>query len=172
MTSTGTPTAHPARLALSAVDRELAGLAGANLWSMTEAELLDLRIDAEATIARAQAVVLSLTREVDARGAAVATGAACTEAWLRGRLLQHPGAAKAEVRLARELDHDLPATRDALAAGQISRERAEAVAAGIRRLPRAVARPPAPPRRPTWPARPASSTRPRSTGSAPTWCWS
>jgi hypothetical protein len=136
MTTTATPIAHPARLALSAVDRDIADLAAANLWSMSATELLQLRIEAEQTVARVQATVLAITREVDARGAAVATGATSTEAWLRGRLLQHPAAATAEVRLARELDHDLPTTAAALAAGQISLARAQAVATGVRRLPR------------------------------------
>jgi hypothetical protein len=137
MTTTATSIAHPARVALSAVDIDIADLAATNLWSMSETELLELRIEAEQTLARLQSTVLAITREVDARGAAVATGAASTAAWLRGRLRQHPADARAEVRLARDLDQDLPATASALSAGDISLARAQAVATGIRRLPRA-----------------------------------
>ena len=93
VTTSAIPIAHPARMALSAVDREIAELAASNLWSMSQAELLQLRIEAEQTLARLQSTVLAVTREVDARGAAVATGASSTAAWLRGRLLQHPAQA-------------------------------------------------------------------------------
>jgi hypothetical protein len=130
--------AHPARAALAAVDDALAQLASANLWSMSESDVLDLRIDLEATRARLESVTLSVTREVDGRGAATATGAPSTAAWLRGRLRLHPGAAKAEVELARDLYTDMTDTAAALATGEISRDAAAAVAAGIHRLPRGV----------------------------------
>jgi hypothetical protein len=130
--------AHPARAALAAVDDALAQLAAANLWSMSEPDVLDLRIDLEASRARLESVTLTVTREVDGRGAATATGAPSTAAWLRGRLRLHPGAAKAEVELARDLDTELTDTAAALAAGEISRDAAAAVAAGLHRLPRRV----------------------------------
>jgi hypothetical protein len=98
------PDLAPARAALAAVDDALAQLAAANLWSMSEPDVLDLRIDLEASRARLESVTLTVTREVDGRGAATATGAPSTAAWLRGRLRLHPGAAKAEVELARDLD--------------------------------------------------------------------
>src|SRR5580765_1192794 len=118
--------AHPARAALAAVDDALAHLGSANLWSMSESDLLDLRIDLEATRARLEAAVLAVTREVDGRGAATATGAPSTAAWLRGRLLLHPAAATAEVTLAADLDTALPEVAAALAAGQITRDAAQA----------------------------------------------
>jgi len=83
--------AHPARVALAVVDRGLDDLGVVNLWSMSDRELLDLRVDQERTLARLQAQVLATTREIDARDAAKATGASSTEAWLRGRCLRHPG---------------------------------------------------------------------------------
>ena len=67
------------------------GLGEANLWTLSDAELLELRADLETTRARLDAQVLAATREVDGRGAAVATGAASTAAWLRHKLLLHPG---------------------------------------------------------------------------------
>ncbi len=113
-------------------------LGSANLWSMSESDLLDLRIDLEATRARLESATLTVTREVDGRGAATATGAPSTAAWLRGRLRLHPGAAKAEVELARDLATEMADTAAALAAGHISRDAAAAVATGLHRLPRGV----------------------------------
>jgi hypothetical protein len=130
--------AHPARAALAAVDDALGQLGSANLWSMSESDLLDLRIDLEATRARLESATLAVTREVDGRGAATATGAPSTAAWLRGRLRLHPGAAKAEVELARDLATGMTDTAAALAAGHISRDAAAAVATGLHRLPRGV----------------------------------
>ena len=136
--TTDLPPAHPAGAALAAVDDALRQLASANLWSMSESEVLDLRIGLEAGRARLESVTLAVTREVDGRGAATATGAPSTAAWLRGRLRLHPGAATAEVELARDLDTEMTDTAAALAAGDISRDAAAAVAAGLHRLPRGV----------------------------------
>ena len=130
--------AHPAREASAAVGAALGQLQEANLWSLPEADLLQLRAELEVTRARLDAIILATTREVDARGAATATGAASTAAWLRDRLLIHPAAAKAEVRLAGELDRDLTDTGAALARGDIDLDRAQAVAAGMAGLPAAV----------------------------------
>ncbi len=136
--TTGTVIEHPARVALSALDDALAGLAEANLWSMSDAEVLGLRADLETSRARLDAQVLAATREVDARGAAVATGAASTAAWLRHRLLLHPGAAKAEVSIAAEVDRELTETGAVLTAGAITLDQAAAVAGAMRGLPGAV----------------------------------
>jgi hypothetical protein len=136
--STGRTFEHPARVALGVIDEGIDGLAGANLWSLSDQELLGLRIAQEATLARLHAQVLAATREVDGRGAAVAVGAPSTAQWLRGRCGLHYGAAKREVRLAGELDSALPVLREALAAGEVSVAHAEVVADGIRALPAAV----------------------------------
>jgi len=136
--ATGTALAHPAQVGLALVDRGVEELAAANLWSMPDRDLLDLRLDQERTLARLQAQVLATTREIDARDAAKATGASSTEAWLRGRCLRHPGAAKAEVRLAKELDQQLPVLRSALAAGDVSLDHAQVIAGSMRRMPAAV----------------------------------
>jgi hypothetical protein len=136
--STGGTLEHPARVALGVIDEGIEGLAESNLWSLSEQELLGLRIAQEATLARLHAQVLATTREVDARGAAVAVGAPSTAQWLRGRCGLHYGAAKREVQLAVELDHALPVLRAALATGEVSLAHAQVVAAGIRALPAAV----------------------------------
>ena len=80
----GTLLAHPAQVALAEVDAGLSELAAANLWSLSEADLLALRIAQERTLARLQSTILTTTREIDGRGAAVATGAHSTAGWLRG----------------------------------------------------------------------------------------
>jgi Domain of unknown function (DUF222)/HNH endonuclease len=136
--STGTTFGHPARVALGVIDEGIDGLAGANLWSLSDQELLGLRIAQEVTLARLHAQVLAVTREVDGRGAAVAVGAPSTAQWLRGRCGLHYGAAKREVALAGELDSALPVLREALAAGEVSVAHAEVVADGLRALPAAV----------------------------------
>jgi hypothetical protein len=133
-----TATAHPAVTALATVDAGVAELAGANLWSMSEHELLSVRVDAEATRGRLESVVLGMTREIDGRGAALRAGASSTAAWLRGACRQRPAIAHNEVRLAAELDRDLPALAAAVAAGQVSYESARVIAATIRQLPAAV----------------------------------
>jgi len=151
----GTLPAHPAREALAAIDAGLDGLGEANLWSLSDSDLLELRVAIERTRARLEARVLAVTREVEGRGSAVATGAPSTAAWLRGRLLMHPGATKAEVALAADLagglagdpdtglagglGTDLGATGAALAAGDISRDQAAAVALAVHKLPRGLA---------------------------------
>ena len=127
--------AHPARVALAAVEQGLGGLGEANLWTLSGAELLELRADLEAVRARLDAQVLAATREVDGRGAAAAAGAASTAAWLRHKLLLHPGAAKAEVALAKDLEGELTVTGQALRAGEVTRDQAAAVAAAMRALP-------------------------------------
>jgi hypothetical protein len=133
-----TGTAHPALTALATVDAGVEQLAGANLWSMSEHELLSVRVDAEATRGRLESVVLGMTREIDGRGAALRAGASSTAAWLRGACRQRPAIAHNEVRLAAELDRDLPALAAAVAAGQVSYESARVIAATIRELPAAV----------------------------------
>ena len=134
----GTLEESPALVALHDVDAAIGRLAETNLWAIPASELLELRVDAEATRARLDAVVLSMTREIDGRGAATEAGAASTAAWLRGRVRLHPGAAKAEVALARQLDADLTATGAALAAGDISLDHVGAIAGAMKNLPRDV----------------------------------
>ena len=136
--TTGPLLAHPARAALTALDTAVEALQEANLWSLSEHELLDLRIDVAGTLARLQSAILSVTREADGRGAAVAVGAPSTATWLRGRLLMHPGAAKAEVALAKDLDSELVATGAALRAGDIGLDQARSVTRAVHDLPCAV----------------------------------
>ena len=71
----GTLLAHPAQVALAELDASLDELAAANMWSLPDADLLELRVAQERTLARLQSRILATTREIDGRGTAVATGA-------------------------------------------------------------------------------------------------
>ena len=135
----GTLLAHPAQVALGEMDAALDGFGAVNLWSLPDADLLELRVAQERTLARLQSTILATTREIDERGAAVATGAHSTAGWLRGRLLIHPGAAKAEATLAADLASDFTETGGRLAAGEITRDQAAAVVLAVHKLPRGVA---------------------------------
>ena len=73
-------------LGLVAVVRQAYGLlVEAPLWSLTDAQTLELVVELTAAAGPGAAARLRGVREVDTRGAATAPGAASTAAWLRGR---------------------------------------------------------------------------------------
>jgi hypothetical protein len=74
-------------------------------------------------------------RAFDSRGAWRRDGAVSAGAWLRTHCRLGPGAAHGGVRLARRLDHDLPKTAEALAAGDVSFTHAQMIAAATADLP-------------------------------------
>jgi hypothetical protein len=127
-TTTRGPAQHPVLAALEVARDELGRIGEGNLWSLTDAESLDVRIQLEQLSAMVAAARIAATRDVDSRAAAVAAGATSTTAWLVNRLRVHPGAAAREVRLAEALDRELPATRAALAAGEIGTAAVEVIA--------------------------------------------
>jgi Domain of unknown function (DUF222) len=129
---------HPALVALGELHTALDHLAEANLWSLSPAELRGLRLDMERVGARVGSATLRVTRELDASGAAVETGAFSPAGWLRGVCRIDPRAAKREVRLAAALDGRLAATGAALGAGEISVEHAAVIREAVDRLPLAV----------------------------------
>jgi len=118
---------HPALVALGEIDAGLDNLAAANLWSLRPQQLRELRVDLERVAARLAAAGLTVTRELDASGAAVETGASSSAGWLRGTCRIDPRAANREVALAAALDARLAATGAALAAGEISLEHAQVI---------------------------------------------
>jgi hypothetical protein len=85
---------HPALVAPGEIDAALDSLADANLWSLSPCQLRELRIDLERVSARFAAAGLTVTRELDASGAAVVTGALSSAGWLRGTCRIDPRAAK------------------------------------------------------------------------------
>ncbi|MDQ1641533.1 MAG: hypothetical protein QOJ90_884, partial [Actinomycetota bacterium] len=137
---------------LAEVRAALTRIRTAPLWQHSESEVVQLRRDLEATAAMLAAATLTVTREIDTRGAAVSLGAPSTVAWLTGSLHLHPGAARREVTLAHalhlcpddtapdpagtrvggELVQPLPATGAALAAGQLSLASAAEVERAVR----------------------------------------
>ena len=86
-------------------------------------------------MAQVQAQLLSAVREADRREVAKTVGAANTAAWLSGTLQMRPEKAGRAVKLARDLDTELPSTREALRAGEISADHADVIARSVRKLP-------------------------------------
>lgn len=76
----------PPDVALAAARAAPAALADARLWPLSDAELTAVVAEAGAVVAQAQAVLLRLVGEADARQALLADGAASSSAWLRHRL--------------------------------------------------------------------------------------
>ena len=107
--------------ALAAVGSLLADVADRPLWSVDDGELVSLVVEAGAVVARAQAVLLGLIGEADARGALLGDGAPSSQVWLRGRLRVSPSEAASYVQTARGLRAGLDATAAACAAGTIGR---------------------------------------------------
>lgn len=71
----------------------------------------------------------------DAAGGAAAEGAPSTGAWLRGRCRIHPGAAREQVLVARQLAEPLRLTAAGLREGSIGARHAMVIAAACRELP-------------------------------------
>ena len=63
---------HPAFAGVALLEAGVKELAEANLWSLSERELLELRLVLEQLAARLGSDTLTATREIDARGAATA----------------------------------------------------------------------------------------------------
>jgi hypothetical protein len=96
-------------------------------------QLLTAAARVGSVVRRAEAVRLHLLAEVEAVGAATATGARSTAAWLRLHG-EHPGAAKRDVELARKLAaHERVA--QALGTGVISRDHAGVITGATEQLP-------------------------------------
>lgn len=132
------PLTHPALTAAGQVEAGLDALAAANLWSMSDDDLMALRGKLARLDARLAAGTLAVTREIDGRGTAIAAGAAGTAGWLRAALRVDPRTAKRDVALAAALDGPLSATGRALAEGTVSLEQARVIQAAMTALPSGV----------------------------------
>ena len=130
----GTVAQHPALAAVAGLDAALDGLAEANLWSLSPAELRELdrprpgrrppgRGDPGGD-PRARRV---RCRRRDRRG--------LDAGWLRGACRVDPRTATRDLRLAEDLAGPLTATGTALAAGRSSVEHARVIADTVHRLP-------------------------------------
>ncbi len=131
-----TCTSHPALQAAAVIDDALTDLLTTSPWTLTERELLDLMTHQETLLARLHAAVLATTRDFDSRGIAATQGAASTAAWLRERHLITPAEAKKRVKLAHDLDTDLPGVKEALATGSLSADHAHVIATAMHRMPK------------------------------------
>ncbi len=91
--------------------------------------------EVDRAIARLQAVRLGLVAAADAADAAAQSGLSGTGAWLAAQTREGAAQAAADVRLAVALAEELPATRAALQAGEVSTEHASVIAAAAAQLP-------------------------------------
>lgn len=94
-----------------------------------------LLTEVDRAIARLQAVRLGLIAEADRAEVATDAGMAGTGSWLAAHTRTDGGTAAAQVRLATALADDLPATKTALAAGDLSPEHAAVIVNATSRLP-------------------------------------
>ncbi len=91
--------------------------------------------EVDRAIRRLQGLRLSVVAAADEIDVAGDSGMTGTGAWLAAHTRADGSAAAADVRLATALEEDLPATRSALAAGDVSTEHAAVIAAATKQLP-------------------------------------
>lgn len=127
--------APPVGEALAAVRALLGETVDSPLWMVGDSGLVDLLVDAGALVAQAQAVLLRLVGEADARGVLLEDGAPSAQAWLRHRLRLSPTEAAAHVRTARALRDGLSETARACSRGEISAAQAAVVTRTVAELP-------------------------------------
>ena len=117
------------------VEDRLAVLSQARPWAMSTAELVAAVDLARALVVEADAVVQRLVREVDARGVAKVEGASSTAVWLRNRYRMSIQAARRITKTAAKVDAAPGVLGDAVAAGVVNREQAEAIIGVLADLP-------------------------------------
>lgn len=103
-------------------------------WQLTDTELLLEAELAQRALAAAQARWLAALAEVEGREAAVRQLSMPTASWLAAGTAHSARVARNEVRVASGLQRT-PHVASALASGAVSREQAEAILAGVERLP-------------------------------------
>ncbi|WP_143448659.1 DUF222 domain-containing protein, partial [Kineosporia sp. A_224] len=110
-------------------------------WSLSDGEARDAVEAFTRAMASAEAARLAVIKVLDERPEAVpgASEGKVAAAFLTGRLNVDPGRANADARAAHALDADsgsLPQVGAALAAGEITREHADACVRAVARLPK------------------------------------
>jgi len=121
--------------ALESARASLSVAAAAPVWMVGDSRLAELVAEAAEVVARAQAVLLRLVGEADAREALVGQGAPSSAAWLRQRARLAPAEASTYVRTARALRSELAGTRAACADGRVSLAQAAVIARAVAELP-------------------------------------
>ncbi|HEX7743869.1 MAG TPA: DUF222 domain-containing protein [Micromonosporaceae bacterium] len=113
---------------LATADDAVGACVDAPVWALPEPKLIAALDAVHGLEQRLAAVKLSLVREVDGRGTAVAAGASSTAVWLRDRLRLTVPAARRLVETAAAVDAAPPPVRDALGAGSVTAEQARIIA--------------------------------------------
>jgi hypothetical protein len=113
----------------------LAQLSEARPWAMSSIELVAAVDLAQALAVQADALLQGLIREVDVRGLPRADGASSTAVWLRNRYRMSIGAASRWVKTAAKLDAAPKVLGEAVAAGVVNQEQAEAILTTLAGLP-------------------------------------
>jgi len=121
--------------ALARAAEHVADCVDASTWALPEAQLVAVLDQVHRLEQRLATVKLALIREIDGRNLGVSQGATSTGVWLRDRLRLTVPAAQRLLDLAKALDGPLPMLREALAAGAVSVEQAQAIAAAVKALP-------------------------------------
>ncbi|HSV66937.1 MAG TPA: DUF222 domain-containing protein [Mycobacteriales bacterium] len=110
--------------------------AGVPMFGLANAQVDELLVQVFTQVSRFYGVLaLPLIRQADARGLAMEQDSPSTRTWLRDHLRLRPAEAGRLLRLANELDRDLPVTAQALSDGRLSRGHAHAIAEAVRGLP-------------------------------------
>ena len=133
MTAIATPR-HRVSVATAHVNAELDSVADASVWSMDAAETGQTLIALQRAEARLVELKARVAAHADDLHLGGDTGASSAAAWLAHETKATRGAAGGAVRLGRDLEAH-PATRDALAAGDLHVEQARVVVRWVDRLP-------------------------------------
>jgi uncharacterized protein DUF222/HNH endonuclease len=126
---------HPVAETLSAMTAALDGAAESPVWSLSDGQVEELLGEAHRLEGRLAELTTRLIGEADRRELAKRAGGASTQAWLRHRMQLSPADAKRQAGLAAAMCGRLELTRQALAAGDVSREHAQVVAKVMETLP-------------------------------------
>jgi hypothetical protein len=116
---------------LAQAEAVVAACATTAVWAASERDLIAALDAAHRLQQRLAAVQLTLVRELDGRGTAVAQGASSTAVWLRHRLRLSVSAARRLVDLAASVDGAPPGLRDALADGAVTVEQVRVIADAV-----------------------------------------
>jgi Domain of unknown function (DUF222) len=120
------------------VEDRLAVLSQARPWLLSTDELVTAFDQVQALVVEANAVLVRLVREIDARAVANRAGAANTAVWIRDRHRVSVRAAHRLVKTAADLEGAPDVLGSAVAAGVVNRDQAEVILRALGRLPRAV----------------------------------
>jgi hypothetical protein len=116
----------------------LDGLGDAPAWSMTPAEQRTALVELSRAEARIAELRLRVLAAADRADVAAESGASSTAAWLAHATRRVRSVARAEVRLAQQLDEGFAVTRDALADGRLDLGQARVIVRAVNGLPDSV----------------------------------